>query len=80
MTPKQFDALKTAAAAQHLQVSSTDRARSKFRVSRANGPSTLYFRLDGMGKFTRAGGCDQQAFELDLLLAAVLNQAGSESK
>ena len=79
MTPKQFGILVAAAAVQNLQISSTDRARSKFRVSRANGPSTLYFRLDHEAKFTRAGGCEQQALEVDLLLAAVLDQAGSES-
>lgn len=80
MSPKQFATLTAAAAVQNLQISSRDGGRCQFRVSRASGPSTLYFRLDGLGKFTRAGGCEVQAREVDLLLVAVLDQAGSDPK
>ena len=57
MSLKQCAKLRSAAAVQNLRISSRDAGRFRFRVSRANGPSTLYFRLDGLGKFTRAGGC-----------------------
>lgn len=80
MSPKQLGTLTAAAAVQNLQISSRDGGRCQFRVSRAGGPSTLYVRLDGLGKFTRAGGCEAQALEVDLLLAAVLNQAGSDAR
>lgn len=80
MSPKQFATLTAAAAVQNLQVSSCDGGRSRFRVSRAGRPSTLYFRLDGPGKFTRAGGCEAQAQEVDLLLVAVLDQTGIDER
>ena len=80
MSLKQFTTLKAAAAVQNLHISSPDGGRCRFRVSRAGGPSTLYFRLDRLGKFTRAGSCEAQAREVDLLLAAVSDQAGSDSK
>lgn len=73
MNDKQFATLIAAAAVQNLQVSSSDAGRCQFRVSRAGGPSTLYFRLPEESKFTRAGGCEEQAREVDLLLAAVLD-------
>lgn len=80
MSPKQFATLMAAAAVQNLQISSRDGGRCRFRVSRAGGTSTLYFRLDAGEKFTRAGGCEAQALEMDLLLVAVLDQAGNDSK
>ena len=80
MSPKQFATLSAAAAVQNLQISSPDGGRCRFRVSRAGGLSTLYFRLDGQGKFSRAGGCEQQASEVDLLLFSVLAQAGNDAR
>ena len=80
MSPKQFATLTAAAAVQNLQISSRDAGRFRFRVSRADGASTLYFRLDGLGKFTRAGGCEAQAREVDLLLASVLDQVANDAR
>ena len=80
MSPKQFATLTAVAAVQNLLISSRDGGRYRLRVSRAGGALTLYFRLDGLGKFTHAGGFELQAREVDLLLVAVLDQAGSDSK
>ena len=79
MTPKQFSTLVAAGAIKNLQISSSDGGRLRFRVSRNGGPTTLYFRLDD-GKFTRAGGCEEQALEVDQLLLNVLDQAGSAAR
>lgn len=79
MTPKQFSTLVAAGAVQNLQISSSDGGRRRFMVFRAGGPATLYFRPDE-GKFTRAGGCDLQALEVDQLLLKVLDQAGSAAR
>lgn len=78
MTPNQFSKLIAAGAVQNLQISSRDGGRLKFMVSRGGGPATLYFRLDA-GKFTRVGGCDSQALEVDQLLIGLL-QAGNADK
>ena len=80
MTPKQFSTFVAAAAVQNLQISSRDGGRLKFLVSRAGGPATLYFRLDAGEVFTRAGGCDSQALEVDQLILKVLDQAGNADK
>ena len=80
MSPKQFATLTAAAAVQNLHISSRDAGRFRFRVSRADGASTLYFRLDGLGKFTRAGGCEAQALQVDLLLVSVLDQVGNAAR
>ena len=80
MSLKQCAKLRSAAAVQHLQIYSQDEGRRQFRVSRADGPSTSYFRLDGLGKFTRAGGCEAQALQVELLLASVLDQAGNAAR
>ena len=91
MTPKQFSTLVAAGAIKNLQISSSDGGRLRFRisssdggrlrfrVSRNGGSTTLYFRLDD-GKFTRAGGCEEQALEVDQLLLNVLDQAGSAAR
>ena len=68
MSLKQCAKLRSAAAVQHLRICSRDEERRQFRVSRADRPSTLYFRLDGLCKFTGAGGCDAQARAVDFLL------------
>ena len=80
MSLKQCAKLRSAAAVQNLRISSRDAGRFRFRVGRADGPSTSYFRLDGLGKFTRASGCEAQALQVELLLASVLDQAGNAAR
>ena len=80
MSLKQCAKLRSAAAVQNLRICSRDEGRRQFRVSRADRPSTLYFRLDGLRKFTGAGGCDAQARAVDFLLSFVLDQVVNDAR